>query len=131
MQEKWIFSSTFLPYTGEPIEFMLEDRNQPIHGTFADGVFHSRWADYDPERVASWRESDGDPSHAPMPKAKAAPAGTFITTLRRLAKILSGGRYAASIEPLHSHARTPEMRAIPMPPIAVAARRIHSNQISS
>jgi hypothetical protein len=35
------FSSAFLPYTGESIEFLLEEREQPIHGTFAK---HDIWA---------------------------------------------------------------------------------------
>ena len=131
MQDKWVFSSTFLPYTGEPIEFMLEDRNQSIHGTFADGAFHSRWADYDVDRVQSWRESDGDPSSEAMEMPVVAREGGFITTLLRLTSILSGGRSAAAIAPLRSHARTTTAPPIAMRPIVVAARRIDSNQISS
>lgn len=139
MQEKWIFSSTFLPYTGEPIEFLLEDRSQPIHGTFADGVFHSRWADYDADRIASWRETapdetvpeeaDPGPSIAPI-ELSAAPTGTFIAVLKRLTKVFSRGRAAASAPP-RSHARTTQVPAFPMSPNISVARHIHSNQISS
>jgi hypothetical protein len=126
MEAKWIFSSTFLPYTGEPIEFMLEDRNQPIHGTFADGIFHSRWADYDADRVASWRGSEPDPSAEPIASSTAS-AGRLISTLKRLARILSRKHGALTAVP-RSHARANAMPAIPMVPIA---RHIASNQISS
>jgi len=129
MQAKWIFSSTFLPYTGEPIEFMLEERNQPIHGTFSNGVFHSRWADYDADRVASWRGSDGDPSAEPI-KLSTVTKGRFVTTLKRLARILSGGRSTPSAAP-RSHARPHAMPAMTMHPVVAIARHIASNQISS
>lgn len=129
MQEKWIFSSTFLPYTGEPIEFMLEDRNQPIHGTFADGIFHSRWADYDANRVASWRETDGDPSTAPI-ETPPATMGRFMTTLKRLARILSRRRGIPIAAP-RSHSRPHAVQVLPMHPVVSGARHIASNQISS
>lgn len=128
MQEKWIFSSTFLPYTGEPIEFMLEDRKQPIHGTFANGAFHSRWADYDVDRVASWRGSDGDPSAEPI-KLSTASTGRFIATLKRLARVLAG-RGAPIALPL-SHARTHAVSAMPQHPVVSSAHHFASNQISS
>jgi len=129
MQAKWIFSSTFLPYTGEPIEFMLEDRNQPIHGTFADGIFHSRWADYDADRVASWRGSDGDPSAEPI-ELSTVSKGRFVTTLKRLARILSGRRSSPIAAP-RSHARPHAVPAMQMHPVVAIARHIASNQISS
>jgi len=129
MQTKWIFSSTFLPYTGEPIEFMLEDRNQPIHGTFADGIFHSRWADYDADRVASWRGSDGDPSAEPI-KLSTDTKGRFVTTLKRLARILSGGRVVPIAAP-RSHARAHAVPVMPLHPVVASARHVASNQISS
>ena len=131
MQAKWIFSSTFLPYTGEPIEFMLEDRNQPIHGTFANGLFHSRWADYDADRVASWRGSDGDPSAEPIALPKAVSTGVFIATMKRLAGILSGGSKAAPIATPHSHARVALVPDIATRVPTAAMRRFDSNQISS
>jgi hypothetical protein len=51
MQLKWIFRSTLLPMSKEPVEFLVEERGQSIHGTFANCIFHSRWADYDARRV--------------------------------------------------------------------------------
>jgi hypothetical protein len=76
MELQWIYNSSFLPYTGEPIEFMLEERGQSIDGTFANGHFHSRGADYDIRQVTSWRESDGA-SAAPIMKPAEVPAHTF------------------------------------------------------
>jgi hypothetical protein len=78
MRSKWIFSSTLLPHPKETVEFLIEEREQSIHGTFANGVFHSRWADYDSRRVASWRGSAADPCVAPMAIPK---IGTFKTLL--------------------------------------------------
>lgn len=129
MQEKWIFSSTFLPYTGEPIEFMLEDRNQPIHGTFADGIFHSRWADYDAGRVASWRGSDPDPAAVPIASPTAS-AGRLISTLKRLARFVARNRGTQVVAP-RSHARTHAAPALPMDPVVAIARHITSNPVSS
>lgn len=131
MQAQWIFSSTFLPYTGEPIEFLLEDRQQPIHGTFANGLFHSRWADYDADRVASWRGSDGDSSAEQIAMPTVVTKGAFITTLRRLARIVSGGSKAAPIETPRSRARVALVPGAAMRPSMAAMRRIDSNQISS
>ncbi len=133
MEAKWIFSSTFLPYTGEPIEFMLEEREQPIHGTFANGVFHSRWADYETDRVQSWRESEGEPSVALMATPQTVRTSLFITTLKRLSSMLSRGRPAAPIVPSRSHARTTtvHMPIVAMPPAVAIKRHIDSNQISS
>jgi hypothetical protein len=42
---KWIFGSTFLEHIGEQNDFQLEDCQEPILGTFADGRFHSRCVD--------------------------------------------------------------------------------------
>lgn len=60
MQNGWINGSTLLPSSDAPIEFLIHDRLQPLRGTFAFGVFHSRWGDYAPVRVASWRQLDDD-----------------------------------------------------------------------
>ena len=60
MQDGWINGSTLLPSSDAPIEFLIRDRLQPLRGTFAFGVFQSRWGDYAPVRVASWRQLDGD-----------------------------------------------------------------------
>lgn len=83
MQAPWIYSSTFLPYTGEPIDFLIKDRSEPLHGTFGNGMFHSRWADYDADLVQSWRGSEADRPVAPIEMPNVVTAGAFITTWRR------------------------------------------------
>jgi hypothetical protein len=107
MQAPWIFSSTFLPFAGEPIDFMLEDRNQPIHGTFVDGIFHSRWADYGPDRVQSWRGSTDAAGAHPMGAAKAAPEGAFLATLMRLVRSWVTKSASAPIATSHRRSRRP------------------------
>jgi hypothetical protein len=47
MPTTWFSSATFLPYPGEPIDFLLEERGEPIHGTFANGMFQSDLARFD------------------------------------------------------------------------------------
>ncbi len=128
MQAPWIFSSTFLPCAGEPIDFMLDDREQAIHGTFADGVFHSRWADYDAHRVASWRESDGEQSIAVASLPKPVASGRFAIALRRMGRIFSRKSEAAPSTPLRSHARPTSVPTISVP---ASAQPIDSNLMSS
>ena len=89
MPAKWIFSSTFLPLAGEPVDFMLEDRDTPISGIFAEGRFHSRWANFDVERVQSWRAVEGDQVVAPIAVvADIAGRRTWASTLQRIVKQL-------------------------------------------
>jgi hypothetical protein len=54
MQTSWISCSTSLPRNGESIHFRLDDREVPIDGTYARGVFCSRWSEYDISRVHGW-----------------------------------------------------------------------------
>jgi hypothetical protein len=51
----WISSSTALPSDGQPIEFVLDNREVAIAGTYAGQIFRSRWTSYDIERVVAWR----------------------------------------------------------------------------
>ena len=55
MNTSWIRSSTALPRDGQPIEFVLDDREIAIAGTYAGQIFRSRWTLYDVERVGAWR----------------------------------------------------------------------------
>ncbi|MEO8742119.1 MAG: hypothetical protein ABI365_02910 [Lysobacteraceae bacterium] len=133
MQEPWIYSSTFLPYTGEPIEFLLEAHDQPIHGTFDNGVFHSRWADYAAERVASWRDwKTGHAADHPG-VSLAVPAvsnGSFLTRLKRLAGMLSHRRVIVPIVILRDRSRTPFRPANPAS-TSVTTSPDDSHQVSS
>lgn len=46
---------SFLPSEQELVTFFVDDREASVFGKFADGKFHSRWADYDVGRVQSWQ----------------------------------------------------------------------------
>jgi hypothetical protein len=88
MQNQWIYSSTFLPFTGEPIEFRLEEREQAIPGTFIDGVFHSQWAHYGRNSVGSWRSLGSDRPTLPM-VAQESTTGSFSRFINRIKSIIS------------------------------------------
>jgi hypothetical protein len=129
MQDPWIFSSSFLPFTGEPIEFRLEEREQPIHGTFADDVFHSRWADYDRSSVGSWRVLHDDAQVSPIAAPIATP-GAFVSIFKRLKNTVTRNHRAALIAPPQHRNRTAAMAATAVPTSAIT-RGIDSNQMSS
>jgi len=66
----------------------------PIHGTFTEGVFHARWADYRADRVDSWHASEAEQS-AP---AAQAPDSSFAAALARTLKRWSS-KSAATAHP--------------------------------
>lgn len=115
MQDQWIYNSGVLPNTGEPIEFRLEEREQPIPGTFADDVFHSRWADYGRSRVGSWRSLDSNPSAWPI-EALTPTSGAFARIFKRLKDIISRSHGSHSIAPPRVRARTVATAATTLPP---------------
>jgi hypothetical protein len=55
MNAPWVRTSTALPRDDQPIEFVLDDREVAIDGTYARQLFRSRWNSYDVERVGAWR----------------------------------------------------------------------------
>ena len=95
MTTPWVFSSTFLPYNGEPIDFLLEDREEPIHGTFEGSVFPSRWADYGAARVRSWRQAMVDPAHEVIKQPCVAIHSSIFGALERFARRLAGKGHRA------------------------------------
>jgi hypothetical protein len=56
MNAYWNRSSNGLPGEGQQIEFILDHRNVAMQGTYIHQVFHTHWAQYDIDRVRSWRE---------------------------------------------------------------------------
>jgi hypothetical protein len=131
MQSPWILSSTILPDTNASVEFTVEEREQSICGTFAHGVFHSRWADYDARRVPSWRGSDTDRSAAPIHLPPPSRKGALKSTLKKLTRLFSRTVIDSSIVPARNHFRTTARHATDLPPIAATTRGFDSNQISS
>jgi len=55
MNTPWVRSSTALPRDDQSVEFVLDDREVAIDGTYARQLFRSRWSSYDVERVGAWR----------------------------------------------------------------------------
>lgn len=55
MYADWITSSNGLPREGQQIEFMLDFRDVAMKGSYTHQVFHSHWAEYEVDRVRSWR----------------------------------------------------------------------------
>jgi hypothetical protein len=51
----WISTAAALPVHGQPVEFMLTERECPIVGTYGQDGFRSRWTRYAPELVCRWR----------------------------------------------------------------------------
>ncbi|MEO8461501.1 MAG: hypothetical protein ABI451_13310 [Dokdonella sp.] len=130
MQDQWIYSSILLPYTGETIEFKLEERGQPISGVFANGAFHSHWADYGTSRVGSWRSLDSDPSARPI-EAPTSTTGSFARMFKRLKNITSRSHGSDLIAPSRDQVSTAAIAAVtlPMSMATATAYGIHSNQM--
>jgi hypothetical protein len=130
----WFFSATFLPYTGEPIDFRLEDRETPISGTYVDGKFHSRWADFSPDRVLSWREAVVDPTRVPIATLVVTGHRKWALDLKRLARRLlpiRGGKVSAqAVVPVVPMAAVQPLRSPGMLP-RVSKRYPDSNQTTS
>jgi hypothetical protein len=130
MQDQWIYSSGLLPHTGEPIEFKLEERDQPISGTFADDVFHSRWAGYGRGRVGSWRSLDADSSARPM-AAPTATTSSFARFFTRLKNITRWSQGRGAITPPRDRVEIPAIAVTTLPVSKAAAHVIHSNPMRS
>jgi hypothetical protein len=130
MDSQWINSSSFLPSTGDPIEFMLEERGQSICGTFDDGQFHSRWAHYDAHQISSWRESELA-SAAPAEKPTATPANTLASALKRLIGAVSRRPILTPLVVPRSRCRRTAVPANTMASNVSGSRRVDSNQMSS
>jgi hypothetical protein len=58
MDTQWVASSVGLPHEGELVEFLLQDREVAMDGTYIHQTFRSRWTDYDVERVWIWRSAN-------------------------------------------------------------------------
>lgn len=61
MPIQWVFTSACLPHADEAVEFLLVDRYVPMCGKYSNGVFRSHWAEYEVDRVKSWRTADFSP----------------------------------------------------------------------
>lgn len=51
----WYVTAQRLPAPGDPVEFLVEDREIVIDGLYEDRAFRSRWGEYRESRVSVWR----------------------------------------------------------------------------
>lgn len=56
MPADWTKTAVALPPEGTLVEFLLDERNCAMRGTYAVGRFESRWNNYAPTSVRVWRE---------------------------------------------------------------------------
>jgi hypothetical protein len=55
MHLNWTTTAAGLPSDGSAVEFVLDERECPLRGTYALGRFESRWTCYPPTCVRQWR----------------------------------------------------------------------------
>lgn len=51
----WYVTAQKLPTPGDPVEFLVEDREIVIDGLYEGRAFRSRWGEYRESRVSVWR----------------------------------------------------------------------------
>ena len=54
MPQQWIATRDALPDNGQDVQFLLDQHEVSLEGTYQDGAFCSRWAKHDAIRVSSW-----------------------------------------------------------------------------
>jgi hypothetical protein len=80
MNTQWILSSASLPRPGRPIYFLLANRTVPMHGSFAKGIFHAHWSDYEVDCVQSWCVDEDEASKSTL-------KGRLLQTLKRYSPV--------------------------------------------
>ncbi len=60
MYTQWVGSAAGLPQEGQPVEFVLNDREVAMDGTYGGRTFHSHWSGYPIDRVRSWWPAEFD-----------------------------------------------------------------------
>ncbi|MEO5625168.1 MAG: hypothetical protein ABIQ70_04060 [Dokdonella sp.] len=129
MPLSWISTAAALPLSGAPILFVLDHREGPMNGTYNQGVFHSRWSDYDVDDVRLWRASSAN-AVAPMTAANPHRKSS-MGALNWLFQRLHGDHAVVSVPEQLESIRS---RSMPMPLVEAphnAWRCSNSNQMSS
>ncbi|MEO6342494.1 MAG: hypothetical protein ABIO49_05025 [Dokdonella sp.] len=129
MPLSWISTAAALPLSGASILFVLDHREGPMNGTYTQGVFHSRWSDYDVDNVRLWRASSMNavaPVTATNPQRQRS-MGALNWLFRRLQGHHAVVSVADPLEPLKSRS----MSVHPVEAPHNAGRRSNSNQMSS
>ena len=133
MQMSWISSSTNLPLEGEPVQFLADGREVSLRGTYTNGVFHSRWAEYDVGRIGAWHAQDINHAVAQIVVSNRASTEKSFTVLKRLRGLIA--RYGVSAaemsEPVRIDASAGSIAAPARRASALRSYANGSNQMSS
>jgi len=52
----WIETAEALPKEGDFVQFVVDERNVVLRGTYEQCAFKSRWSHYSPAEVSEWRK---------------------------------------------------------------------------
>lgn len=129
MSVSWISTAASLPRSGAAILFVLDHREGPMIGTYAQGVFHSRWSDYDVDNVRLWRASNVS-TVAPMTAAN-PPCQIPIGALNWLFGRVKGHNAIASVPAAHEPIRSDSISVQRIDATRSVGWRANSNQMSS
>lgn len=129
MSVSWISTTACLPLSGAPILFVLDHREGPMSGTYAQGVFHSRWSDYDVDNVRLWCASNVS-TVAPMTVTNPQ-FQIWIGLLNWLFGRLKGHNAIASVPAAHDPIRSDSISVHHIDATHSLGRRANSNQMSS
>jgi hypothetical protein len=58
-----------LPREGQRVEFVLDNRDVAIIGTYGQRIFQSRWSGYAVENVRAWRYAEAESAAAVVNEA--------------------------------------------------------------
>jgi len=58
----WITTADALPKQGDFVQFVVEQSNVVLRGTYEQCTFKSRWSHYSPTEVSEWRKLGESPA---------------------------------------------------------------------
>lgn len=131
MSLSWISTAASLPLSGASILFVLDHREGSMNGTYNQGVFHSRWSNYDVDDVRLWRASNVG-AVAPTTVAKPPrPISISKGALNWLFGRLKGHDAVISAPTPHEPIRSDSISVRRIDATCGIGRRADSNQMSS
>jgi hypothetical protein len=132
MLTKSIIGRNFMPYTGEPIDLLPEDRETQLHGTFVNDSLHTRYADNRSNRDQSRQRAVVVTVQPVTGRPRVKERQDWIAALKRIAGLLPGiGNSAAAKPAVRGYSEVIVRRAHPAATSGSRQQRMDSNQISS
>lgn len=129
MSVSWISTTASLPLSGASILFVLDHREGSMIGTYAQGVFHSRWSDYDVDNVRLWCASNVStvaPTTVANPQSQIS-----MGVLHWLFGRLKGHHAAGSVPAPNDKIESSTISVRHIDATHTIGRRANSNQMSS